>query len=319
MPRFSLELLAALPAVRGRLRGEWAWWATAWAMPALSPDGAFSREDRALLPGSSEAIKYIKYATASTRALCNNQQPTTRTTRTARTAHGNTLPHGQLIANTASAMPPRKAKKPPAPPLAGYSIAISGTFAGTNQTAVQGTIASLGATVAKSVTSDTHVLVSTPADVKKGSKKVQDAQSAAIPIVSLDWLDECATSQQQADLDDFLLVSNTSSAPTPAPAPAPAANAKGKGKKRAASPDPASAPVHKTAKVAPPANTPKLEPKVGEGSILKSRNINIPLDEGCPLQTYQVYVDDDGIVYDASLNQTNASHNNNKFYRVQVR
>lgn len=201
-------------------------------------------------------------------------------------------------------MPPKKAKKAPAPPLAGYVIAISGTFAGTNQTAVQGTITSLGATVAKSVTADTNVLVSTPADVKKGSKKVQDAQSADIPIVSLDWLDECATSQQLVDTDHHLLGSK------PASAPAPTANGNAKGKKRAASPSPTPPPAPKAA---------KLQPKVGEGSILKSRSVNIPLDEGCPLQGYQVYVDDDGIVYDASLNQTNASHNNNKFYRVQVR
>ena len=32
----------------------------------------------------------------------------------------------------------------------------------------------------------------------------------------------------------------------------------------------------------------------------------------------RVYVDPEGIVYDASLNQTNAGNNNNKFYRIQV-
>jgi poly [ADP-ribose] polymerase len=52
--------------------------------------------------------------------------------------------------------------------------------------------------------------------------------------------------------------------------------------------------------------------------VLKSRDVNIPLDEGCPLQTYRVYVDEEGIVYDASMNKTDASANNNKFYRVQV-
>ena len=207
-------------------------------------------------------------------------------------------------------MPPKK--KPSSPPLVGYTIAVSGTFAGTSQTALQQELSSLGADIAKSITANTNVLISTEADVKKGSKKVQDAQSADIPIVSRDWLAECSQSLKAADTDDFLLVIATATAPPPA------TNGKGKGMKRAASPNLALAPSLKAAKVDSLASAPKLEPKVGEGSILKSRNVNIPLDEGCPLQAHRVYVDDDGIVYDASLNQTNASHNNNKFYRAQV-
>jgi poly [ADP-ribose] polymerase len=47
-------------------------------------------------------------------------------------------------------------------------------------------------------------------------------------------------------------------------------------------------------------------------------NLDIPIDDGVS-PTWHVYVDPDtGIIYDASLNQTNASNNNNKFYRVQV-
>lgn len=34
--------------------------------------------------------------------------------------------------------------------------------------------------------------------------------------------------------------------------------------------------------------------------------------------THSVYVDDNGIIFDATLNQTNASNNNNKFYRIQL-
>lgn len=61
------------------------------------------------------------------------------------------------------------------------------------------------------------------------------------------------------------------------------------------------------------------EKAVGEGQVAKSKDIQIPLDEGCPFTGYKVYIDDSGVIYDASLNQTNASHNNNKFYRLQVR
>jgi poly [ADP-ribose] polymerase len=56
----------------------------------------------------------------------------------------------------------------------------------------------------------------------------------------------------------------------------------------------------------------------GLTNIAKSKDINIPIDENCPLIGYTVYIDDDGLIYDASLNQTNASNNNNKFYRLQV-
>ncbi|KEQ70623.1 PARP-domain-containing protein, partial [Aureobasidium namibiae CBS 147.97] len=44
----------------------------------------------------------------------------------------------------------------------------------------------------------------------------------------------------------------------------------------------------------------------------------IPIDDGVSA-AWHVFVDpDSGIIYDASLNQTNASNNNNKFYRVQL-
>jgi poly [ADP-ribose] polymerase len=202
-------------------------------------------------------------------------------------------------------MPPKKASMP----LAGYTVATSGTFAGTTRAAVQTKITTLGA-IAKSITKDTNVLLSTPADVKKDSKKVQDAQSNDIPIVSIDWLEHCLTQHKAVDTNLYLLTASASASASLPPAVID------KGKKRVASP--ALAPAPKAAKFNPLATAPKLEPKVGEGSILKSRDINIPLDEGCPLQTYRVYVDSDGIVYDALLNQTNASNNNNKFYRIQV-
>ncbi|KAK1724167.1 poly polymerase catalytic domain-containing protein [Colletotrichum acutatum] len=48
-----------------------------------------------------------------------------------------------------------------------------------------------------------------------------------------------------------------------------------------------------------------------------SKGIVVPLDEGCKVQG-NVYIAPDGVIYDASLNQTNASNNNNKFYRIQL-
>jgi poly [ADP-ribose] polymerase len=57
--------------------------------------------------------------------------------------------------------------------------------------------------------------------------------------------------------------------------------------------------------------------KVGDGQNSKSKKLVISVDEYCP-GSYEVYIDDDGTIMDASLNQTNASANNNKFYKVQV-
>lgn len=63
----------------------------------------------------------------------------------------------------------------------------------------------------------------------------------------------------------------------------------------------------------------KEEKVVAEGQFIKKKDVAIPLDDHCTLPNYQVWVDpDSGLIYDASLNQTNAGNNNNKFYRIQV-
>lgn len=63
----------------------------------------------------------------------------------------------------------------------------------------------------------------------------------------------------------------------------------------------------------------KEDKVVAEGQFIKKKDVKIPLDEFCTLPTYEVYVDpDSGMIYDASLNQSNSSNNNNKFYRIQV-
>ncbi|KAI4216721.1 MAG: hypothetical protein LQ349_009091, partial [Xanthoria aureola] len=54
-----------------------------------------------------------------------------------------------------------------------------------------------------------------------------------------------------------------------------------------------------------------------DGQKAVSHDINVPLDEGFQ-DDAMVYIDDDSIIYDASLNQTNIGGNNNKFYRLQL-
>lgn len=55
-----------------------------------------------------------------------------------------------------------------------------------------------------------------------------------------------------------------------------------------------------------------------EGQKAVSHDINVPIDEGFKQGDAKVYIDDDGIIFDASLNQTNIGGNNNKFYRLQL-
>lgn len=90
--------------------------------------------------------------------------------------------------------------------------------------------------------------------------------------------------------------------------PSSASQSNGPSKKRQASPD-----------TEPEFNKKKKIANFGEGQIAKSQDVRVPLDEMCPLQSYGVYVDEnDGVIWDASLNQTNAGQNNNKFYRLQL-
>ena len=49
-----------------------------------------------------------------------------------------------------------------------------------------------------------------------------------------------------------------------------------------------------------------------DGQKAVSHDINVPIDEGFKEAAEEVYIDDDGIIFDASLNQTNIGGNNNK-------
>ncbi|KAK4230294.1 putative poly polymerase 2 [Podospora fimiseda] len=210
-------------------------------------------------------------------------------------------------------MPPKrgtKATASAAPPLEDCKIAISGTFpGGMTQAAVKGLAESLGAKISGSVTADTTHLIATEAEFNKGtgSTKVAKAKELNLPIVGLDWLSKCDETKVREAETNFLLGAPTATTTTVA------ANSK-KRATPAVDTDNEDEPTPKRVK-----EEPKKAPKaVGEGQVLKSNDIVIPLDERCPYQNSKVYIDPAGIIFDASLNQTNASNNNNKFYRVQV-
>ncbi|KAK7740956.1 hypothetical protein SLS53_005019 [Cytospora paraplurivora] len=183
--------------------------------------------------------------------------------------------------------------------------------------------ASLGASVPKSITKDATHLITTQSAFNEPSSKVYDAKNRGVHIVSIDWMldSEQSNSRQPENLyyfDTIATNNNNGNTPNPALVQSPPVASK----KRQASPtnldsSPEPTPQPKKTKLATTAENGKAA-ILGKEQIAKSHNIQVPLDEGCWLNGYVVHIDEDGVIWDASLNQTNAGKNNNKFYRIQV-
>ncbi|XXG98664.1 hypothetical protein Hte_004992 [Hypoxylon texense] len=220
-------------------------------------------------------------------------------------------------------MPPRKkaaaSTAPPPPPLAGCNIAISGTIPGRTQAAIERDFINvLGASLAKSVTASTTHLITNETDYKKPSAKVKAAQSHNVAVVSFQWLQDSLDQMKRMTEDDYSFTS-----------PQAQPSQTGNGRKRRAPPKPtdddeddempAQTKRNKASETQAQEDKGK-EVKVADGQIAKSRDVRIPVDQGVKerLPLFEVYIDDDGVIYDASLNQTNAANNNNKFYRIQL-
>ncbi|KAI8945652.1 poly polymerase catalytic domain-containing protein [Xylaria longipes] len=219
-------------------------------------------------------------------------------------------------------MPPRKKKAaaPTTPPFAGFSIAISGSIPGRTQASIETDfIAPLGGALVKSVSASTTHLVTTEADYQKPSAKVKSAQANGIPIVTLQWLEDCLSQNTRLDEVTYGLASQSQAQVN--------GSVQSNGSRKRAASQPAqngndnSRPSQPKKKgKAGNDESKEREPKVAEAQIAKSLDVRIPVDEGAQreLVNYEVYIDDNGVIYDASLNQTNSGRNNNKFYRVQL-
>ncbi|KAH6611508.1 hypothetical protein Trco_001528 [Trichoderma cornu-damae] len=219
------------------------------------------------------------------------------------------------------------------PPLDGCVLSISGKFDSSNHThaSLEKLVRSLGGSVTKSVTKATTHVVCTEDDYNGKSAKVAAGTAKDLPLVSPEWVFECEKRNKAIDPQTHVWGSVKPSAPetnskkrkrsTAASesdrdeepeskrSKMDGAKAKAKGKGSSA--------ASRKAKAAEP--EPKEEKQVAEGQFIKKKDVAIPVDEHCTLLHNQVHIDPDtGLIYDASLNQTNASHNNNKFYRIQV-
>lgn len=229
-------------------------------------------------------------------------------------------------------MPRRKAAPaapaaPAVPPLDGCVIAISGKFDNSKHTqaSLEQLIKSLGGSVTKTVAKSTTHVVCSEDDYNNNTAKVAAGKAKDLPVVSPAWIFEAEKENKTIDPQTHVWGSDKSAGPQTNGKKRPimvsksdddeepeakkaktTKAAKGaKGKAKAADPEPES--------------EEKEASQVAEGQFIKKKDFTIPVDEHCPLVHTVVYIDpDSGLIYDASLNQTNASNNNNKFYRVQV-
>lgn len=225
---------------------------------------------------------------------------------------------------------------PATPPLEGRVLAISGKFDNSKHThaSLEQLVKSLGGSVTKSVTKTTTHVVCTEDDYNNNTAKVAAGKAKDLPLVSPEWIFESEKQNKTIDPQEHVWGSDS----------ADPSDSQANGKKRplmVSKSDDDEEPQAKKTKTAKGAKGSKAangkakadsdpeseaqpetkeESQVAEGQFIKKKNVAIPVDEHCPLSSsYQVHIDpDSGLIYDASLNQTNASHNNNKFYRIQA-
>lgn len=231
-------------------------------------------------------------------------------------------------------------------PLDGCVVVLGGSFPGHTQAELSGEIRSLGATVATTVTKKTTHVIVTQANYQSNAKVGQALAQEDCLVVSLEWVNESKRLNSKPPEDQFALkddddsdadpapaakaASTTPPPANPAPAPAPAAsNGTANGSRNGGATrkrpivavksdsddeDKKKAPVKKRkATNAKPADK---KPDVVD-QVAKSTDMVVPLDEGVS-DVYKVFIDPSGMIYDASLNQSNSSNNNNKFYRIQL-
>lgn len=222
-----------------------------------------------------------------------------------------------------------RVKAPPALPstslegvtvtFASYAASNHADFASKTVTQLKTAIANCGGSYATKLDQCTH-LVASPAQFEKKLKAIKEGlERPDLTIVDYDWLAESLKSPSPVTVDNYLL--DQSSATPPATNGTNHANSNGvadvdsdtdtqqkpnlkrkRGKDKAA-------PTNKSSTSVPTQKLPTRAKPV----------LKIPVDEHVPNgHTFTVYVDDDGLAWDATLNQSNSNANNNKFYKLQI-
>jgi poly [ADP-ribose] polymerase 2/3/4 len=153
-------------------------------------------------------------------------------------------------------------------------------------------------------------VVATEAQYSKRGARIRDAIADSLPIVTYDWLVASLNSDDIVDTTSYVLSDQQTGQSTPQlddsgyaspQAPVTTDSLKSSSKRPVDDID---------------ADDADQDQKKARTS---TSGVNIPVDEhyqsavGC-----KVYVDENGVAYDATLNQTDAEKNANKFYRCQL-
>ncbi|GKZ80033.1 hypothetical protein AnigIFM56816_004245 [Aspergillus niger] len=179
----------------------------------------------------------------------------------------------------------------------GLVIAVAGSFSGGYKQANLKTIVQRhGGTFSSAVTEDCTHLVTTQREVDNKSVKYTQARKVyTCNIVSLDWLVESDSAGKKLDEKKFLMGSDIKKDDEP------------------------ESPKKRTLEQALGINEDGTTKKLKDAQTVGTKQINVPVDDTCPLRlTFTVYIDSTGLIWDATLNQTSATNNNNKFYRIQL-
>ncbi|KAI2084804.1 hypothetical protein LOZ36_004508 [Ophidiomyces ophidiicola] len=219
------------------------------------------------------------------------------------------------------------------------AVVLSGTFPGYKQADLKELIESNGGTFSAKVTDDcTHLISSQKEFENNGTKNKQAASVNGINIVMVEWLLDSISSKKCKKEAEYLW-STSSSATTSTTNPAPTANPRRSVRNSQAQvqSQPQSQSQTQTSQTTQTVATKsnkrknddttkssktKKEPdskKQSGSAVKKQKTQTIPVDDLYPNKSnYHVYIDSDGTIYDAALNQTNRMNNNNKFYFIQV-
>lgn len=146
----------------------------------------------------------------------------------------------------------------------------------------------------------------------KRTSRIQDAgERGGVTFVHYDWLARSLASKVPVDIDSYLF---EDPARSPAGGDGDQTTVTSRPNKRARdddSDDDGANPVTNKKQ--------RRSAQDGESSQKKTKALKIPLDDLIPPDDARhVYVDPQGVVYDATLSMSDSNANNNKFYRIQV-
>ncbi|MCJ1308028.1 hypothetical protein MMC25_001678 [Agyrium rufum] len=201
--------------------------------------------------------------------------------------------------------------------LAGSTVVLSGSFEGYTQAQLGSEIKTNGATYATKITDACTHLVVSEKDFAKPSEKVKSAKDLPkTKIVSIEWLKASFGSGKKVNEKKYLMAEATAAKPEPED-DKPATKKRGRAAKKPAVKEEEESESEEDEEDAETSEPPSKKQKDGQKA---KDGMVVPVDEAFPYRGggYAVYIDKNSTIYDASLNQTNAGNNNNKFYRIQV-